>query len=55
MSKDLKELLLTIGIFLLLVIFYFGLKAFIDYSIESSRNPQPTSPTYGEISTNELA
>ena len=55
MSKDLKELLMTLVILMLIIFFYFGLKAFIDYSVESSRKPKPTVPTYGIIEINELA
>lgn len=55
MSKDLKELLATLVILMLVIFAYFGLKAFIDYSVEASRKPKPTSPTYGIINTNELA
>lgn len=55
MSKDLKEIIYSLLIFLLVILCYFGLKLFIDYAVESSRKPKPTSPTYGIINTNELA
>lgn len=55
MKKDLKELLRTIGIFFMLIAFYFCISAFIDFSVERSRKPSPPPPTYGEIIVNDLA